>query len=203
VQLGVEVEGVGAVEVDVVVLRGDGCSACAVRTPLPESGGCPWGDRHRGYVPATPQRSRISGTREPHGDCRVPLGAAVAGLGLPPTTPTRRRAEALGADTCPETRTPLGRPRRALLVHGSSPVVALQPVVTVCMRAGSRSAVWAPQGGDGQMQVPRTQHVSGCRECGAGSVLGTPVATTGRATKKENHHDDSTDGQRRHCRRRP
>jgi hypothetical protein len=47
--------------------------------------------------------------------------------------------------------------------------------------------VWAPQGGDGQMQVPRTQHNSGCRECGAGSVLGTPVATTGRATKKENH----------------
>jgi hypothetical protein len=41
-----------------------------------------------------------------------------------------------------------------------------------------------PQGGDGQMQVSRTQHVSGCRECGAGSVLGTPVATTGRATKK-------------------
>src|SRR5215218_7737227 len=52
-----------------------------------------------------------------------------------------------------------------------------------CVRAGSRSAVWAPQGGDGQKQVPRTQHVSGCRECGAGSVLGTSVATTGRATK--------------------
>src|SRR5947207_6917889 len=57
-----------------------------------------------------------------------------------------------------------------------------------CVRAGCRSAVWAPQGGDGQMQVPRTQHASGCRECGAGSVLGTPVATTGRATRKENHH---------------
>jgi hypothetical protein len=75
---------------------------------------------------------------------------------------------------------------------------------SACVRAGgSRSAVWAPQGGDGQMQVPRTQQVSGCRECGAGSVLGTPVATTGRATKKENHHDDSADGQHRHCRRRP
>src|SRR4029453_17689726 len=35
------------------------------------------------------------------------------------------------------------------------------------------------------MQVAGTRHVSGCRECGAGSVLGTPGATTGRATKKE------------------
>ena len=43
---------------------------------------------------------------------------------------------------------------------------------------------------------------SGCRECGAGSVLGTPVATTGRATK-ENHHDDSADGPRGRRRRRP
>src|SRR4029453_8286297 len=35
------------------------------------------------------------------------------------------------------------------------------------------------------MQVAGTRHVSGCRECGAGSVLGTPGATTGRATKQE------------------
>ncbi len=42
----------------------------------------------------------------------------------------------------------------------------------------------------------------GCRECGAGSVLGIRVATTGHATQKENHHDDSADGQRPHrCRR--
>src|SRR5215216_4464253 len=80
----------------------------------------------------------------------------------------------------------------------SRPITAARPQTDrlACVRAGSRSAVWAPQGGDGQMQVPRTQHVSGCRECGAGSVLGTPVATTGRATKKENHHDDSADGPR-------
>src|SRR5215216_541397 len=32
--------------------------------------------------------------------------------------------------------------------------------------------------------------------------LGTPVATTGRATKKENHHDDSADGPRGRRRRR-
>jgi transposase len=43
----------------------------------------------------------------------------------------------------------------------------------------------------------------GCRECVAGPVLGTPVATTGRATKKENHHDDSADGPRERRRRRP
>ena len=35
------------------------------------------------------------------------------------------------------------------------------------------------------MQVPGTQHVSGCRECGADSVPGTPGATTGRATERE------------------
>src|SRR5687767_15457727 len=35
------------------------------------------------------------------------------------------------------------------------------------------------------MRIAGTRHVSGCRECGAGSVLGTPGATTGRATRKE------------------
>ena len=35
----------------------------------------------------------------------------------------------------------------------------------------------------------------GCRECGTGSVPGTPAATTGRVTKKETYHDDSADGQ--------
>ena len=35
-------------------------------------------------------------------------------------------------------------------------------------------------------------------QCGTGSVLGTPVATTGRVTKKETDHDDSADGQRPH-----
>ena len=103
-----------------------------------------------------------------------------------------------------------GEELRWVLTNGSLLIVppgraGARPIADrlACVRAGSRSAVWAPQGGDGQKQVPRTQHVSGCRECGAGSVLGTPVATTGRATKKEDHHDDSADGQRRHCRRRP
>src|SRR4051794_37090069 len=40
---------------------------------------------------------------------------------------------------------------------------------------------------------PRTQHASGCRESGAGSVPGIPAATTGRGTKEENQHDQ-TDG---------
>jgi pimeloyl-ACP methyl ester carboxylesterase len=51
-----------------------------------------------------------------------------------------------------------------------------------------------------EIALDDTQHASGCRECGAGSVPGTPAATTGRATKKENHHD-RTDGPRGHRRR--
>src|SRR4029078_8183563 len=39
---------------------------------------------------------------------------------------------------------------------------------------------------------------SGCRACSAGFLPGTHVATTDRATKKEDSHDDSADGQRRH-----
>jgi hypothetical protein len=115
-----------------------------------------------------------------------------------PPTPLRHGKHSVRyvSGSCPFGTQPT---RTRSLLHGAVPPTDR----LACVRAGSRSAVWAPQGGDGQMQVPRTQHVSGCRECGAGSVLGTPVAATGRATKKENHHDDSADGPRGRRRRRP
>jgi hypothetical protein len=54
-----------------------------------------------------------------------------------------------------------------------------------CGWAGSRSAVWAPQGGDGQMQVPRTQPFPGVENVALAPSSVHQRPRTGRAIEGE------------------
>jgi hypothetical protein len=65
----------------------------------------------------------------------------------------------------------------------------LQSIVTDQDRGAVFSAVRARLKPSGYYVISTASHVPGRKD--EPGFYGTPVATTGRATKKENHHDDS------------
>lgn len=119
-------------------------------------------------------------------------GAAVKEANSSGPDPSLRADARPGRRVRPRSWRPGGRPGRRAEIrrcsrissvsHSGGPSTAAVAAVAVCVRAGGFSfgGVSVP-GGDGQKQFPGTRHVSGCRECDAGSVLGVPVATTGPA----------------------